>query len=484
LIKHQWKVADNFAGGGGASLGIEQAMGRHVDVAVNHDRHAVAMHTANHPRTKHYLEDIWAVDPIEAVDGKRCRMAWFSPDCTHFSKARGGKPVSKQIRGLAWVVLRWAAKVRPDVIFMENVEEFRTWGPLTRKRGRERHPQPCRFRRGSTYEQWRQQLKDLGYKMEMQELRACDYGAPTIRKRFFMVARRDRKPIVWPEQTHSMEDDELPRYRMAAECIDWTRECPSIFERKRPLAENTMRRIFNGLRKFVTEASQPFVLKLNHGGDAFRGHGVEQPLQTLTGSREWYMVSPYLATLGHTQNPGHVYSVDMPAQTVMRKNRHMLVAAHIAKHFGGVTGTEVTNPFPTITTRGTQNQLVTTSLAKSGGTNVGEVRAFLLKYYGACTDGQRLDEPGHTVTTKGRLGLVTVYGEPYQIVDIGMRMLTPAELFEVQGFKVRGFRGNEDGYIIDPEIDGKPMSKTAQIAKCGNAVCPPVARALVAANVA
>lgn len=441
MIKHQWKVADNFAGGGGASLGIEQAMGRHVDVAVNHDRHAVIMHTTNHPRTKHYLEDIWAVNPIEALDGGRCRLAWFSPDCTHFSKARGGKPVSKKIRGLAWVVLRWAAKVRPSVIIMENVEEFQTWGPLTRKRGREWHPQPCRFRRGQTFEQWQRQLRELGYRLEYQELRACDYGAPTIRKRFFMIARRDRKPIVWPDKTHG---EGLLPHRTAAECIDWSLECPSIFERNKPLAENTMRRIFNGLRKFVLEESQPFTLTIEQGE----------------------------------------------------------VAAHIVKHFGGVTGTRVSNPFPTITTRGTQNQLVTSYLTKfrgtcnhgqridapaptvtAGGTHVAEVRAFLVKWYGTCNNGQRLDEPGHTVTTKSRLGLVTVYGETYQIVDIGMRMLTPAELFEVQGFKVRGFRGNEDGYIINPDVDGRPMTKTAQIAKCGNAVCPPVARALVAANV-
>lgn len=450
-IRCQWKVADNFAGGGGASLGIEQALGRHVDVAVNHDRHAIVMHTANHPRTKHYLEDIWAVDPVEAVDGAKCRLAWFSPDCTHFSKARGSKPVSKTIRGLAWVVLRWAARVHPDVIIMENVEEFRTWGPLTRKRGRERHPRPCRFRKGTTYEKWWKQLKELGYKLEMQELRACDYGAPTIRRRLFVVARRDGNPIVWPTKTHTVDGvDGLP-YVTAAECIDWNLPCPSIFDRKKPLVEKTMQRIFNGLQKFVINAEQPFVLKLNHGGSSFRGHGVAQPLQTITGSREWYVVAP-----------------------------------HIVKHYGGVTGTEITNPFPTITTRGTQNQLIASKLVRADNAQPQRdaVRAFLLKFYGKCKHGQQIDAPCHTITSKGRFGLVTIYGEPYKIVDIGMRMLTPAELFEVQGFKVRGFRDNDNGYIIDPDIDGKLMTKTAQIAKCGNTVCPPVARALVKANVA
>ena len=222
-------IVDNFAGGGGASLGIMWATGRPVDIAINHDPAAIAMYKANFPDTKVYCENIWEVDPVEATQGRPVALAWFSPDCTHFSKAKGGKPVDKNIRGLAYVVLKWAAKVRPRVIMLENVEEFVTWGPV--RKGR-----PVKSKKGQTFRLWKSQLESLGYKVEHRELVACDYGAPTSRKRFFLIARRDGRPIVWPEPTHGDPDGLMIRcgllkpWRAAAECIDWSIPCPSIFE--------------------------------------------------------------------------------------------------------------------------------------------------------------------------------------------------------------------------------------------------------------
>ena len=493
-------IVDYFAGGGGASLGVEAAMQRAPDVAVNHDPVALAMYKANHPNTRLLCESVFDINPPDICEGRPVELAWFSPDCTHFSKARGGKPVKKAIRGLAWVVLRWAATVRPRVIIMENVEEFKTWGPLTRKRGRDKHPQPCKHRRYRTFRKWFNQLSDLGYTIDYRELVACDYGAPTIRKRMFLVARRDRCPVRWPTKTHG-EGCDKP-YRTAAECIDWNIPVNSIFGRKRPLAENTMKRIARGIKRFVIDAEEPFIVCCNHGGDWFRGQSLKEPFRTVTASRDAHgVVVPSIARIGQTGgNGGYVYDMEAPLTTVTSKAEHLLVSAFMAKHFGGMTGVELDTPAPTTTARGTQNQLVTSHLMQLKGnckhgrpvtepmptvlaqaTHVAEVRAFLIKYFG--TGGsQSLNEPAHTLTAKHRLGLVTVHGVDYQIVDIGMRMLSPAELFTAQGFKVHGFRGNETGYIINPEIDGKPLSKTKQVACCGNSVSPPCAYALVRAN--
>ncbi|EFM23839.1 DNA cytosine methyltransferase [Selenomonas sp. oral taxon 149] len=393
-------IVDNFAGGGGASTGIELATGRSVDIAINHDPTAIAMHRANHPSSKHYCENVWDVDPVEACAGRPVGLAWFSPDCKHFSKAKGGKPVEKAIRGLAWVAIRWAKLVRPRVIILENVEEFTTWGPLIGNR-----PDPTR--KGQTFRRFVHALKRYGYRVEWNELRACDYGAPTIRKRFFLVARCDGLPIVWPEPTHGdpstlfVASGILHPWRTSAEIIDWTIPCPSIYDRKKPLCENTMRRIARGLRKFVLEHPQPYIVD--------------------------YHIAPFLIQY-HTEQSGKEVrgqAVDKPLMTADSSNRYGLVTA------------------------------------------------LLIKYYGQ-GEGQTLTEPLHTITTRDRFGVVAVCGELYQVTDIGMRMLTPRELFRAQGFP--------ESYIIDRDADGRSYPKSAQVARCGNAVPPPFAEALVRAN--
>lgn len=537
-INHEL-IIDNFAGGGGASCGIELALGRHVDVAINHDQQAVLMHEANHPQTKHYCESVWDVDPLEVTQGRPVGLAWFSPDCKHFSKAKGGKPVEKKIRGLAWIVLRWAALVRPRVVILENVEEFKTWGPLTEE-GR-----PCPNRKGQTFRSFVRQLQEKGYAVETRELRACDYGAPTIRKRLFMIARCDGRPIVWPEPSHGAPGSEevkakrLKPWRTAAECIDWSLPCPSIFERARPLAENTMKRIARGLKRYVLDSGDPFIVKCNHTSnrtvyDCFRGSAIDEPVKTIAASHGTGLAMPYLTEHANgssqrnfaIQDPlrtqcaqtkgGHFavvapmistyygekregevrgISLDQPLQTQTTENRHALVGAFLAKHFGGNytgPGADLAEPAHTVTATD-HHALVTSHLAKlrnnqfgqdnrepvptltAGGGHVAEVRAFLVKYYSEGGQDQDCREPMHTIPTKDRLGLVTVAGQQYQIADIGMRMLEPHELYAAQGFP--------RNYIIAPTINGKRLPKHAQVRMCGNSVCPPLARALVAANV-
>lgn len=442
-------IIDNFAGGGGATAGIEQALGRHVDVAINHDPEAISMHTVNHPNTKHYCENIWEVDPVDVANGRPVGLAWFSPDCTHFSKAKGGRPVKKNIRGLAWVVIRWAAKVRPRVIMLENVEEFQDWGPLDKRN------KPKKTKKGETFNQWKSNLEDLGYQVEYKLIKACDYGAPTIRRRLFLIARCDGLPIQWPEPTHGQG---LETYRTAASILDFDIPCPSIFARKKPLAENTLKRIARGLQRFVFDNPKPFIVRI--------------------GQTKW-------------NGTGMQYSIDDRLTTITSKAEHCLVTAFMAKHFGGVTGCKVDTPLPTILSKGYQTQLVTSHLMKmrnngigqrndeplhtitSGGNHFAEVRAFLLKYYGTNV-GLPCNQPLHTVTSKHRFGLVTIHGEDYQITDIGMRMLQPRELYNAQGFP--------PDYIIDRGADGKRIIKTSQVRMCGNSVSPNCARAIVAAN--
>lgn len=428
-------IVDNFAGGGGASEGIEQAINRPVDIAINHDEKAIEMHKVNHPHTKHYIEDVWDVDPVEATQGQPVGLAWFSPDCKHFSKAKGGKPVDKNIRGLAWVAVKWAKLVKPRIIILENVEEFRTWGPLVKDEQGNLYPDPDK--KGQTFNLFVKALERQGYKVQFRELRACDYGAPTTRKRFFMIARCDGQKIVFPEPTHG--DPEgievrcglLKPWRTAAECIDWSIPCPSIFDRKKPLAEKTLERIARGIQKFVIEAENPYVLDdkamfLQHyygqQGEETRGSGLNEPVATIPTA-----------------------------------NRFGLVTAFISRQFKTSVGHELNKPLATTTTVNKSN-LVT---------------AFLLKYYGA-EGWQSLDYPLHTITTKDRFGLVTIKGIDYQIVDIGMRMLKPHELFKAQGFP--------DNYIIDVDSKGNRYPITEQTAKVGNSVCPPLAKAIVEAN--
>jgi DNA (cytosine-5)-methyltransferase 1 len=486
-------VVDNFAGGGGASCGIEAALGRPVDIAINHSAEAIAMHRANHPETRHYCEDIWTVDPREACGSRPVGLVWFSPDCTHFSRAKGSVPRRKDIRGLAWVVVKWARQMRPRVLVVENVEEFQTWGPLDDNG----YPDPAKA--GSTFRLWLNQLVGLGYTVDFRSLVAADYGTPTTRKRLFLVARRDGAGIAWPEPNHGAGRPEV--WHPAAEVIDWSLSCPSIFDRARPLAEATLRRIAAGVRRYVLEASQPFIVPITHHGDPNRGRGVDAPLATVTAAHrgEFALVAPTLVTTGYGERDGQeprVPGLDKPLGTVVAGGqKHALVAALLARHFGGVVGRQLGLPVPTVTAKD-HHSLVEVSLltkfyktatgadvrepmptvtAGAGGGHLAEVRAFLVGYYSNGGGQQQgLFDPLHTVTSKARFGLVTIAGVDYQIADIGMRMLQPHELFAAQGFP--------DDYEIAPDFNGKPMTKTAQIALCGNAVCPQVAEAIVASN--
>ena len=575
-------VVDNFAGGGGASTGIELATGYSVDIAINHDPEAIKMHKVNHPNTKHYCENVWEVDPVKACQGHPVGLAWFSPDCKHFSKAKGGKPVEKNIRGLAWVVLKWAALVRPRVIMLENVEEFQTWGPcipirdkdtgrvivsMVGRHDREKNEprtrvadpgevvpvdrqifQPDPKRSGQTYKKWRKQLEALGYEIDTKELVAADYGAPTMRKRFFMIARCDGKPIVWPEPTHGAADSEevkaglLKPYVGAYTQLDFSLPCPSIFDtaeeikRKygiravRPLAQKTMDRIARGLKKFVLDNPEPFIIQCNHGGER-RQNDIKEPLPTITGKHGYGIVEPkivpYMGTNttnhpgGNCKNPIHTIttgnqqclisptliqyhsetskdevrgqSIEDPIMTVDGSNRYGLVTSFLHKYYdGGYTGAgdTVENPLPTVTSWD-HNSLCAVNLIQmnnhcdgrdvkepiptitAGDGHFGEVRAFLIKYYGQGT-GQDVKEPLDTVTSRDRFGLVTINGTDYKIVDIGLRMLEPKELYGCQGFP--------DDYIIDRDYTGKKYPRSEQVRRCGNAVCPPIPAALVKAN--
>lgn len=636
-------IVDNFAGGGGASTGIEMAIGRSVDIAINHDENAVAMHTTNHPGTLHYCESVFDVNPPVVTAGMPVGLAWFSPDCRHFSKAKGGTPVEKAIRGLAWIVVRWALTVRPRVMMLENVEEFRTWGPLL---AAEMRPDPERV--GETFnafvsmlsggisadhpalaecceflnielgsKQAAQLVAGLGYAVEHRELRACDYGAPTIRKRFFMVMRCDGEPISWPEQSHgdpktaTVKSGALKPWRTAAECIDWSIPCPSIFDRKKPLATNTMRRIARGIERFVVNSATPFIVKCNHTTtrgtyDCFRGQPLDEPVQTITkkhgfalavphltkfrtgatgqevtepvptvtagtskrpggnghalgiveaaispfiarqfggsighcvdepgatvtagGGGKSQLVMPTLIQTGYGERPGQlprVPGLDKPLGTVVAGGaKHALVAANLVKHFGGnytgagigldepthtitttdhhalITanlmvnntghaGGEVDAPGHTITT-GNHHALVTSSIVKMRGTNIGQptdtplqtVTAGGLHFGEVSTmlaengyDERRAEQVAAFLHEYGISEFVTIKDVVYRIVDIGMRMLQPRELYAAQGFP--------EWYIIDRDYRGVKYAKDKQVARCGNAVPPPFAEALVRAN--
>lgn len=423
-------VVDNFAGSGGASTGIEMATGMSVHIAINHDPAAITLHKANHPDTEHYCESVWEVDPVEAVRGRKVGLAWFSPDCKHFSRAKGGKPMDNNIRGLAWVAVKWAAKVNPRVIMLENVAEFQTWGPLL-KDGR---PDPKR--KGKTFRTFIKSLENLGYEVQWRELRACDYGAPTIRKRLFLIARCDGKPIIWPEPTHGnpkskeVKSGRLKPWRTASEVIDWSIGTPSIFNREKPLSENTLRRIANGIQKFAYDMSQPL-----------------SPASRL---KEGKALKPVLIQMGYGDSEG----------------RRVL---------------DLKKPLGTITAGGNKFALATAYFKEKKEEYIRNLKdekssivsAFLTKYYG-CDIGQSIEAPLHTITTKDRFGLVTLHGKDYQITDIGLRMLQPHELFKAQGFP--------PGYVIDRDHEGNFYSKAKQVARCGNSVPPPFAEHLVRAN--
>lgn len=415
--------ADNFAGGGGASQGIEQAIGRAVDIAVNHDQAAITMHKANHPTTKHYKEDVFQVDPVEATKGKRVAYAWFSPDCKHFSRAKGSALKDRKIRGLAWVVCRWAGMVKPDVIVVENVREFMTWGPLIKGR-------PIKERAGETFEKWKKQITDLGYVFDWKVLNAADYGAPTKRERFVGVFRCDGKPILWPKQTHAKRDSLLvatgqcKSWEKSGDYIDFSIPTKSIF-RDKPLSPKTMKRIARGVKKFVIETDEPFIVD----------------------NQASFLTHYYGTQGGETRGS----SLNEPISTIPTNNRFGLVTAFLSQWYTKDSGQSLYEPHPTIMTNN-KSQLVT---------------AFLIKYYGNEKDGQSLHEPLGTITAKDRFGLVTVQGTLYQIVDIQMRMLTARELARLQGFP--------DHYILDC------VSETEAKAKIGNSVCPDMAEAVTRA---
>jgi DNA (cytosine-5)-methyltransferase 1 len=447
-------IVDNFAGGGGASTGLELGIGRHVDIAINHDQDAIDMHKMNHPNATHYCESVWDVDPIKAVNGQKVGLAWFSPDCKHFSKAKGGKPVEKHVRGLAWVAVRWAVLTDLRMLMLENVEEFMTWGPI------DEFGKPIKDRKGETFHAFVDALstgldrhhpamldiaealgdhfnvdqieQGLGYSIDWRVLHACDYGTPTIRKRLFLVARNDGKKIKFPIKTHG---EGLLPYRSAADIIDWNVPVRSIFNRKRPLAENTMKRIAKGLERYVFTPDAPFIVPAE-------------------------CAAPFITEHANGSNQRNM-PLDEPLRTLcaqVKGGHFALVSSHMIKLRGTNVGSPTTEPVHTIS---------------AGGLHIGEVRAFLVKYYG--TGGAvSCEKPLDTVTTKDRFGLVTVQGEEYQIVDIGMRMLEPHELFAAMGFP--------DDYKISHDTHGNKLSKAKQVARCGNAVCPPIAKALVQSN--
>lgn len=535
-------IVDNFAGGGGASTGIELATGKSVDIAINHDPEAIRMHKANHPNTKHYCEDVWQVDPVKACKGHPVGLAWFSPDCKHFSKAKGGKPKDKFIRGLAWVACRWAGLVRPRVIMLENVEEFKTWGPLNRGH------HPIKAKQGKTFEKFVQQLQNLGYEVQFRELVAANYGAPTMRKRFFMIARCDGNPILWPEPTHAPRDSEevkaglLKPYVGAYTQIDFSRPCPSIFDTSqeikekygiravRPLASKTMERIARGLKKFVLDNPEPFIIQCNHGGKR-RPNDIREPMPTITGKHGYGIVeptlTPYMGTNttnhpgGNCKDPIHTITtgnqqclitptliqyhsetakgevrgqtIEDPIMTVDGSNRYGLVTSFLHKYYDGGykgAGDSIKNPLPTVTAWD-HNSLITANLIQmnnhcdgkdirqplptitAGDGHFGEVRAFLIKYYGDAT-GQDIKNPLDTITSRDRFGLVTIDGTDYQIVDIGLRMLEPRELYGCQGFP--------EDYIIDHDFEGHTYPRSEQVRRCGNSVCPPLPAAMVRSN--
>lgn len=576
-------IVDNFAGGGGASSGIELALGRIVNAAINHGPAAILMHKTNHPYTEHYQASVWDINPREVCRGRPVALAWFSPDCKHFSKAKGAALVDKHIRGLAWITLRWAGTVRPRVIILENVEEFQTWGPV-------RKGKPVKKKAGQTFRKFIQQLRDLGYEVEWRELVAADYGAPTTRKRFVLIARCDGRPICWPESTHAPRDSEAVKsgkllpWRSAAEIIDWSLPCPSIFDTKaeikekyglsavRPLASNTMRRIIRGVDKFTIRSGEPFIVPSGYGereGQAPRVHDVNEPLPTAVGKGKHAVCDPLLAPLTVTNTSNSVgATAGDPVHTVTAAGNQMLVTPSLVQvnHSGGDRSQSVSEPMPTVTAKHgygisaaslIQYHTEQTENVRASGlggpintvdasNRYGLTCANLVEYY---TGGRPLDARGpmHTVTSHDREALVAAHvvkfkrdeagtspmepvptqtssgvfavckvhlckirqeengslhhwpeirtllnqycgyhlaedeillleigGAAYYIADIGLRMLSPRELYNAMGFP--------PDYIIDRDYLGRPYPKNEQVARCGNAVCPPMAAAVVRAN--
>lgn len=549
-------IVDNFAGGGGASTGIELATGRRVAIAINHDPDAIRMHRTNHPYTEHLQASVWDVDPVAECRGRPVGLAWFSPDCKHFSKAKGAALVDRKIRGLAWITLRWAAKVRPRVIILENVEEFQTWGPV--RRGK-----PVKKLAGTTFRKFISQLEALGYTVEFRELVAADFGAPTSRKRFYMVARCDGKPIVWPKPTHSKTGaDGLPKWRSAAEIIDWSLPCPSVFASKaeimatyglkavRPLAKNTMRRIIRGVDKFTIRSGKPFIVPgkpllapvtVTNTSNSV-GATVGEPMNTVRtgGGGGQMLVTPFLAECNHSGG-GHIAPVGdayktitakhtggivapsliqyhteqtesvrasglgAPINTVDASNRYGLTCANLVEYYTGGRPLDIADAMHTVTSHD-REAVVAAHVVKFKGDNVGTPPSEPLQTVTASAGKERAcsggtfavckaylakmrggDNLGHWPEIRALLNefcgymlaedevlLLEISGALYYIADIGIRMLSPRELYNAMGFPA--------DYIIDHDYLGNEYKKSAQVARCGNAVCPPMATALVRAN--
>lgn len=540
-------IVDNFAGGGGASTGIELAAGRPVAIAINHDPDAILLHKTNHPYTEHLQASVWDVDPVAVCRGRPVGLAWFSPDCKHFSKAKGAALVDRNIRGLAWIVLRWAALVRPRVIMLENVEEFQTWGPV-------RKGKPVKSKAGQTFRKWKKQLSDLGYAIEHRELVAADYGAPTTRKRFVLVARCDGKPIVWPEPTHGPRDSEevkagkcLP-WRSAAEIIDWTIPGYSIFASKqeilerygvkvvRPLAENTMRRVIRGVDKFTIRSGKPFIVPTGYGerkGQAPRVHDIENPVSTVVSTVKQNLCKPVLApfiaqqkfqnaaqdienqlstvtAVGahevvaanliqyHTEQTENVRAsgMDVPINTVDASNRYGLSCANLVEYYGNGVPLDISEPMHTVTAHD-REALCAAHIVEFKGQDIGQNVASPLRTITASAGEFAQCRAWLSKANGGNLGhwpeirellnrhcgyhladdeviLLMILGTLYYISDITLRMLTPRELYNAMGFP--------PDYIIDRDYMGNAYGKTKQVARCGNAVCPPMAEAMVRAN--
>lgn len=559
-LRHGEIVVDLFAGGGGASTALEQALGRPVDIAINHNPWAVSMHAANHPLTSHLCQDVWEADPRIECGGKPVGWMHASPDCTHFSQAKGGQPRSRATRSLSWVVLRWAGAVRPRIISLENVKEILKWGPLIAKRDKatgrvfrldgtiaepgervaidQQFLIPDKRHAGRTWKHFVAALRRLGYAVEWRRLKACDYGAGTSRERLFLCARLDGAPVEWPVVTHGpgAPQPHVP----AAACIDWRIPCPSIFDRKRPLAEATMRRIARGVQRYVIDAAEPFivgdiapVLTEHANSSNARSWRADEPLRTQCAGVKgghFALASATLVQTGYGEREGQEpRSLDMqkPLGTVVAGGvKHALASASLVKFRGSSDGAAITDPLPTITsgagaarpagaphamgiltafmeqaygggpngnpapvrsaaeplstitTSAAQQRLVTGELAELAPEHEAgalRVAAFLVNYYG---NGQALDprDPLDTITTRDRLALVTVHvrGVPYVIVDIGLRMLKPHELYRAQGFP--------PDYIIDRTADGRAISVSRSVAMVGNSVSPPPLRAIAEAN--
>lgn len=540
-------IVDNFAGGGGASTGIELACGRPVTIAINHDPDAILLHRTNHPYTEHLQASVWDVDPEQVVRGRKVGLAWFSPDCKHFSKAKGSALVDRNIRGLAWIVLRWAGTVRPDVIMLENVEEFQTWGPV-------RKGKPVKSKAGQTFRQWKKQLSELGYVIEHKELTAADYGAPTTRKRFVLVARCDGKPIAWPERTHAprnspeVQTGKLKPWRSAAEIIDWSIPGYSIFQSKeeikqkygvtvvRPLAENTLRRVIRGVDKFTLKSGEPFLVPTGYGerqGQAPRVHDINEPVPTVVGSGKHNIcepiIAPYLAECNHAGG-GHIADVGEPYKTITAKhtggvaapvliqyhteqtenvranrleepintvdasNRYGFVSANLVEYYTGGRPLDISAPMHTVTSHD-REALVAAQIAEFKGKDIGQDCRNPLRTITA--GGGEFGVVRVTLNCAGNMGywpqvrellnrfcgydladnecmVLMIGGMGYYIADITLRMLTPRELYNAMGFP--------PDYQIERDCLGNAYPKSKQVARCGNAVCPPLAETIVRAN--